>query len=61
MSCGVDHRCSLDLMLLLLWLWHRPAAAAPIGPLACEFPYVIGAALKKEKLKNKQQQKVHCL
>ena len=24
--------------LALLWLWHRPAAAAPIGPLALELP-----------------------
>ena len=28
MSCGVGYRCSLD--LVLLWLWHRPAAAASI-------------------------------
>ena len=27
-SCGVGHRHSLDPMLL--WLWCRPAAAAPI-------------------------------
>ena len=33
----------------LLWLWHRPAAAAPIGPLAWKPPYVEGAALKKKK------------
>ena len=26
MSCGVGHRCSLDLVLL----WCQPAAAAPI-------------------------------
>ena len=32
MSCGIDHRCGLD--LTLLWLWHRPAATAPIRPLA---------------------------
>ena len=30
-----------------LWLWRRPAAAAPIGPLAW-VPYVAGAALKKK-------------
>uniref|UniRef100_A0A8D1K461 SRCR domain-containing protein n=1 Tax=Sus scrofa TaxID=9823 RepID=A0A8D1K461_PIG len=24
MSCGVDHRCGSN--LILLWLWHRPAA-----------------------------------
>ena len=32
---------------LLLWLWCRPAAVAPIGPLAWELPYASGAALKK--------------
>jgi len=29
-SCGVDCRCGLD--PALLWLWHRPAAIAPIRP-----------------------------
>ena len=33
-------------------LWGRPAAAAPIQPLACELPYAAGVALKKKK-KNK--------
>ena len=32
LSCGVDCRCSSD--LVLLWLWCRPAAVAPIQPLA---------------------------
>ena len=32
--------------LALLWLWCRPAAVAPIGPLAWEPPYAMGAALK---------------
>ena len=27
-SCGIGHRCDSDPKLL--WLWHRPAAAAPI-------------------------------
>ena len=35
----------------LLWPWHRPAAAAPIQPLAQELPYATGAALKKNKEK----------
>ena len=26
----------------LLWLWHRPAATAPIRPLAWEPPYAAG-------------------
>ena len=32
----------------LLWLWCRPAAAAPIRPLAWELPHAVGAALKKK-------------
>ena len=35
--------------LALLWLWCRPAAAAPIRPLAWELPYATGAALKKRE------------
>ena len=42
MSCTVGHGCSSD--LALLWLWHRPAAAALIRPLALELPYPEGAA-----------------
>ena len=29
---------------VLLWLWCRPAATAPIRPLAWEPPYAVGAA-----------------
>ena len=36
-----------------MWLWCRPAAAAPIQPLAWKLPYVAGAALKKKKDKTK--------
>ena len=43
MSCGVGRRCSSN--LALLWLWCRPAASAPIWPLAWEPPYV---ALKRQ-------------
>ena len=32
----------------LLWLWCRPAAVAPIRPLAWEAPYAVGAALKTQ-------------
>ena len=53
MSCGVGRRCGLDHMLLLLWLWFRPAVAAWIQPLAWELPYATGAALKSKKLKLK--------
>ena len=37
--------------LALLWLWCRPAATAPIRPLARESPYATGAALEKKKKK----------
>ena len=37
--------------LVLLWLWHRPAAAAPIPPVTWELLYAIGAALKIKKKK----------
>ena len=40
-GCGWDPK--------LLWLWHRPAVVAPIGPLAWELPYAMGVALKKKK------------
>ena len=36
-------------MQMLLWLWCRPAAAAPIPSLALELPYATSAALKKRK------------
>ena len=45
MSCGVGHRSGLD--LVLLWLWHGPAAIAPIRPLAWEPLYVAGPKEKK--------------
>ena len=33
----------------MLWLWHRLAATAAIGPLAWEPPYAAGTALEKTK------------
>ena len=39
----------------LLWLWSRPAAVALIQPLAWEPPYAAGAALKRQKDKNKNK------
>ena len=50
MSCGMGRRCGSD--LASLWLCCRPAAAAPIWPLAWEPPYAMGAALKKKKKKD---------
>ena len=38
-----------DLVLLLLWLWCRPAATAQIRPLAWKPPYAVGVALKRQK------------
>ena len=35
----------------MLGLWCRPAATALIQPLAQEFPYVMGVALKKKTKK----------
>ena len=45
MSCGIG--CRRDLDLALLWLWYRPVTTAPIGLLAWEPPYAMGAALEK--------------
>ena len=49
MNCGVGHRHSSDPMFL--WPRCRPAAIAPIRPLAWGPPYSLGAALKREKNK----------
>jgi len=57
-SCGVGCRHGSD--PALLWLWHRPVAAAPIQPLAWEPPYATGAAqeiAKKDKKKKKKKEK----
>ena len=52
MSYGVGRKSGLD--PALLWLWHRPAATALIGPLAWGPPYAVSAALKRQK-QNKRQ------
>ena len=49
MSCGVGRRLGSDLALL----WRRPAATAPIRPLAWKPPYAAGVALKRQKTKRK--------
>ena len=51
MSCGAGHRLGSD--LVLLWLWRRPEAIAPIRPLAWEPPFAAGAALKGQNTKIK--------
>ena len=55
MSCGVGCRLGSD--PTLLWLWHRPAAIAPIRPLTWELPYAMGAALEKTKTKKPKKQR----
>ena len=51
MNHDVGRRRGLD--PVWLWLWCRPAAAALIHSLAWEFPYAMGAALKRPKKKKK--------
>ena len=53
MSYDVGHRCGLD--LVLLQLWYRPAATAPILPLVWEHPYALDVALKNQKKKKKKK------
>ena len=45
--------------MLLLWLWCRPAAAAPIRPLTQEPPCAAGVALTSKI--NKQIKDCHCI
>ena len=40
-----------------LWLWHRLAAAALIGPPAWEPPHATGTAPKSKKKKKKKRKK----
>ena len=54
-SCGIGHGHGLDSKLL--WLWRRPAAAAPTQPLAWEPPYAAGTALKSGGKKKKEKRK----
>ena len=53
MSCGVGRRCGLD--PVLVWLWCRLAATAPVRPLAWEPPCATGTALKRQKKKKKKK------
>ena len=53
-SC-VGHRCCLD--PVLLQLWYRPTAVAPILALAWELLYVDGSALKSKKKKKEEERK----
>ena len=58
MSCGVGHRRGLDAMLL--WLWYRLVATAPIQPQAWEPPYTTSVVLKRQQNKTKTQN-IECL
>ena len=51
MSCGVGRRRGSDPMLL--WLWCRLAATAPIRPLAWEPLYAAGVAQEMAKRQKK--------
>ena len=46
-GCGVGRRHSPD--LVLLWLWHRQAAAALIQSQTWELPYAAGMPPPKRK------------
>ena len=58
MSCGVGHRRGSD--PVLLWLWRRLVAAAPIRPLAWEPLYATGAAQEMAKRQKKFLSASHC-
>ena len=51
MSGGVGCRRGSD--LVLLWLWRRLVAIAPIRPLAWKPPCAMGVALEKTERQNK--------
>ena len=52
MRCGIGLRCGSD--PTLLWLWCRPAAPAPVQPLAWEPPYAMGVVLNRQKTKKEK-------
>ena len=54
MNYGVARSCSSDLVLLWLWLWHRPVATVLIRPLAWEPPYAAGAAQETAERQKKK-------
>ena len=49
----MGHRLCSD--LASLWLWCRPAAIAPIGPVTWESLYAVGAALEKRQKKRETE------
>ena len=57
MSYSIGRRRSSDLMLLSLWC--RPAAVAPVELLAWDPPYAAGVALKSKKKEKKILLNIH--
>ena len=53
MSCGIGCRRGLD--LVLMWLWHRPTATAPIRPPSLGTSMCHGCGHKKTKAKKKKK------
>ena len=53
MSGGVSRRRGSD--PVLLWLWCKPVATAPIRSLAWKPPYAVGVAQEKAKRKKKKK------
>ena len=53
MSCGVGSRLGLD--PVLMWLWRKLVAAAPIQCLAWELPCATGGVLKSKKQKETKE------
>ena len=54
MSYSVGRRHGSD--AALLWLWHRPVATSPIGPLDREPPYAAGSGPRKAKKTKKKKE-----
>jgi len=54
-SCGVGCRYGSD--PVLLWLWCRPEATAPIQPLAWKPPYATEAAQEMAKTQKDKKKK----
>ena len=59
MSCGVGVGRRPGSDLVLLWLWCRPVAVAPITHLVWELPYAKGVALKRQKGEKKNQKTIY--
>ena len=54
-NCGVGSRGGSD--PTLLWLWHRPVAAALIQLLAWELPHAACVVIKQQQINNSNNSK----